>query len=284
MPETQITRKNTVFYPGHAPESGMNLLYTGEVVYLPNGNIDRHTHGHYELSLFTEGIVDATVGDASYALRPGDLLLTKPGDLHSVTSRGTDWGKLYIGVDRISPDELGNTFRYSDKRLFPRSDALEWIFRRLLAEVEEHHFCMPTAVNGLLELLLVAVAREIHPQRISNEISVPKPVALARMYIESHLYHDLDLSVVAEYSCLSKSRLSHIFVHETGLTLKNYLKYVIMHRALRLLEDDRKSISEIAQEFRYPSVQYFSTVFRKFWCYTPSDYRNWVRKHIPYQP
>ncbi|HEY3298216.1 MAG TPA: AraC family transcriptional regulator [Armatimonadota bacterium] len=283
MPEPTITIENIIYYTSQASEAGIHLIYAGHVVYLPHGSIERHTHGHYEICLFTQGTVEVTVGDQIYTLSAGDLLLTKPGDLHSINSMGNAWGKLYIGVDKILADDLENIFRYCDQRVFRESQSLGWIFRELIAEIKDHKFGMSATIESLLTVLLVDIARLIHPERRSDEKSTPEPVGLARIYIDTHPFHDLDLSAVAEYSSLSRSRLSCVFARETGMTLRNYLKHVIMHRALRLLEDDRKSISEIADEFRYPSVQYFSTVFRRFWGYTPRDYRTSVRKQVPYR-
>lgn len=283
MLELPPTTENTIYYTGHTSESSIHLLYAGHVVYLPNGNIDRHTHGHYELCLFTEGTVEVTVGDKLYTIAPGSLFLTKPGELHSINSLGEKWGKYYVGLDRIVPDDLDIIFRCCHESLFPHGQSFKWIFRRLIEEVKDRKYGMSIAVESLLTLLMVSIARNVQPERRSEKRPMPEPVALARIYIELHPYHDLSLSAVAEYSFLSKSRLSCVFTRETGMSLRHYLTHVIMHRALRLLEDDQKNISEIAREFRYPSVQYFSTVFRRFWGYTPRDYRSSVRKGVPYR-
>jgi AraC family transcriptional regulator of arabinose operon len=277
-----VTIKNEIYQAGYTPKSGIHLVYAGYVVYKPNGSVLRHTHGHYEICLFTQGIAEVTVGDQVHTVWPGDLLITKPGDLHSIDSLGCQWGKLYIGVGTL-PDEMDNVFRRCNGNVFPDAQPLEELFRCIIAEKKDRKFGMAVAVEGILMQLMVAAARIIKPKGKSAEKPLPKPVALARLCIEGNPYHDLSLTHVAKFSCLSKSRLSCVFAKETGMSMGEYLRYVIMQTALRLLEDDRRSISSIAEELRYPSQQYFSTVFHKFWGYTPSEYRRALSKEIPYR-
>lgn len=273
---------NQVYFFRWNNESGMHLLYAGYVVYRPEGCIQRHTHGHYEIGLVTEGSIKMTVGNQVCSIHPGDLLITKPGDFHSVRSLGDQWGMLYIGVGRIVPDEIDGVFRHCSRNVFTNAESLEEPFRRIVAETKERRFGMAVAIEGQLMQLMVAIARIIEPGKDSRERPMPRPVAQARVFLDSNPYHDVSLADVASYSCLSRSRLSCLFSREMGMSLRDYLRYVIMQRSLRLLEDDRKSISDIAGELRYPSVQYFSTVFHKFWGYTPTEYRAALRNHIPH--
>jgi AraC-like DNA-binding protein/quercetin dioxygenase-like cupin family protein len=282
-PVYEFIAENVVYYTRHGTKPGTHLLYAGYVVYKPGGHIEHHTHGHYEICLFTEGIAEVRVGDQVYTVSPGDLLITKPGDLHSIDGLGVQWGKLYIGVDEIVPDELHTVFRDCDTKVFPDGLPLRDKFRGMISELRDRRFAMPASLEAMLTLLLIQIARIVVPGKRSDEKPGVDAVVKARIYLEESPYNDLTLAEVAAFTCTSKWHLSHLFPQQTGMTLRNYLKYVIMHRALRLLEDEQLTISDIAKELRYPSVQYFSTAFHKFWGYTPTHYRRTVRKRIPYR-
>ena len=59
----------------------------------------------------------------------------------------------------------------------------------------------------------------------------------------------------------------------TGLSIVDFIKKVRMEHALSLLDDPSLSITDIADKCGFSSVGYFSTVFKKHFGKTPSEYR-----------
>ncbi len=60
----------------------------------------------------------------------------------------------------------------------------------------------------------------------------------------------------------------------TGLSVADFIRNYKMQLATTLLNDKSISIGEISFKCGYSSIGYFSTVFRKHFGYTPTEYRN----------
>jgi two-component system response regulator YesN len=72
---------------------------------------------------------------------------------------------------------------------------------------------------------------------------------------------------------LSVSRLAHRFKEETGATLIEYLTWVRIGHAQRLLVETDKSCQKIADEVGYNNQSYFSRAFRRVVGITPRQFR-----------
>ena len=57
----------------------------------------------------------------------------------------------------------------------------------------------------------------------------------------------------------------------TGKSASNYLKYVRLSRARKLIEEDKGNISEIAYSVGFSSPAYFTRCFKEEYGFPPSD-------------
>ncbi|MCK9861695.1 response regulator [Paenibacillus sp. ATY16] len=93
-------------------------------------------------------------------------------------------------------------------------------------------------------------------------------------YIEDH-YLDSDLSIkqVAENIHLNPSYLSTLFKKETGETFTGYVNKLKLQKAQVLLRNTDMKISEICQTVGFEDSTYFSSVFKKHFRISPSEFR-----------
>lgn len=93
-------------------------------------------------------------------------------------------------------------------------------------------------------------------------------------YIEEH-YLDSDLSIkqVAENIHLNPSYLSTLFKKETGETFTGYVTKLKLQKARVLLRNTDMKISEICQTVGFDDSTYFSSVFKKHFQISPSEFR-----------
>jgi AraC-like DNA-binding protein/copper chaperone CopZ len=70
------------------------------------------------------------------------------------------------------------------------------------------------------------------------------------------------------------SKISRAFSYVTGITLEKYLILLKIEKTKELLLNDELSLSEIAYQMGYSSVQYLSTQFKKTTGYTVSQYKD----------
>ena len=60
----------------------------------------------------------------------------------------------------------------------------------------------------------------------------------------------------------------------TGENFNSYLRKIRLERALELIENSDKSISEIASDCGFSSPNYFKDVFRRTYGVSPREYRH----------
>ena len=84
---------------------------------------------------------------------------------------------------------------------------------------------------------------------------------------------DLSLSMLAEKVFVSTAYLSKLYKKETGETYVEYLTFVRMREAKRLLRTTNLKSAEIGLRVGYPNAQYFSVLFKKICGVSPIEYR-----------
>lgn len=105
-----------------------------------------------------------------------------------------------------------------------------------------------------------------------------KYVLQALEYIAAH-YGDQDISIttIASHLGVSEGHLSHVFKKETSYTIISYLTQYRIHVAMKLLQDCRYKVYEVAEMVGYRDVAYFGSTFKKLVGVSPSEYQDRCR-------
>jgi len=105
-----------------------------------------------------------------------------------------------------------------------------------------------------------------------------KYVLQALQYIAGH-YADEDISIttISQHLQVSEGHLSHVFKKETSYTIIGYLTQYRVHMAMKLLQDCRCKVYEVAEQVGYRDVAYFGSTFKKHVGMSPSEYQDRCR-------
>ena len=105
-----------------------------------------------------------------------------------------------------------------------------------------------------------------------------KYVLQALEYIAAH-YGDQDISItsIASHLGVSEGHLSHVFKKETSYTIISYLTQYRVHAAMKLLQDCRYKVYEVAEMVGYRDVAYFGSTFKRLVGMSPSEYQDRCR-------
>lgn len=106
----------------------------------------------------------------------------------------------------------------------------------------------------------------------------PKQINEVINYIHLHLQEKLTLSVIAEGFRVAPSKLSASFKQSTGMTITAYIQQVRIQQAMDYLHKTVIPISEIALATGFGDFAYFSKVFKKHTGYSPTEYREQIKK------
>jgi AraC-like DNA-binding protein len=143
----------------------------------------------------------------------------------------------------LSPAEAGGAMNFDDLRLASGSGGLE------------------LAVRARLAALLAAAARV---ERRSS------PVRAAVERIKESFDKPITLDFVADELALAPSRLSRLFIEETGKGFSDFLIEYRIERAKEMLAQPGATIKRVSAACGYPDPNYFSRLFKKVTGLTPS--------------
>lgn len=101
-----------------------------------------------------------------------------------------------------------------------------------------------------------------------------KVVEQVRAYLEAHYNNPvLSLNLVADMVNLSPGYLGKLFKSITDIPFNNYLNEIRLEKAKELLSTTDIPASEICEKIGILNVTYFSTLFKKTYGISPSQYR-----------
>ncbi len=107
-----------------------------------------------------------------------------------------------------------------------------------------------------------------------NPDSFSRYVQNALLFISHHYIEDINISTISRHLEISEGYLSRIFKKETGYTFSNYLIFYRIKLAMKLLENCRVKVYEVADQVGYSDSAYFSVQFKKIVGISPSEYQD----------
>jgi AraC-type DNA-binding domain-containing proteins len=240
----------------------------------------RHYFGNgldsYIIRLQVEGVCQALVDGNVRDIRPGDLLLFKPGDSYD----------LRIGLDRGSGLSLDyyvmsngpGMQEWWEKKKRPAlvkiaSDRrLKAVWHQIVLEKRRLDGGSPEILSSLVWSLLMLIDRAI--EEVPEDQSPLAYHALRmRQYIEEHASEAITLQQVAQHTGLSISRAVHLFKAHCGVSIIGYAQQLRLSRAINLLNHSGLSLEQIAAETGLGSYAYFHRLFRERYGMSPGAYR-----------
>ena len=91
----------------------------------------------------------------------------------------------------------------------------------------------------------------------------------------------LKMEEVAHYAFISTSYLTQLIRRETGRTFSELLTEIRMERAASLLSETDRKTYEISARCGFANTTYFSTVFKRVYGMTPTEYRKRTKGETP---
>lgn len=117
---------------------------------------------------------------------------------------------------------------------------------------------------------MLEIGKNIHYQKEIKGVDV---LEHSRDYIEKHYMEEITLESVAEKYYFNPSYFSTIFKNYFGKSFSNYLIELRMQKAREYLASSDYKVKEITSLVGYRDANYFVRAFKKFFGYTPEEFR-----------
>lgn len=268
--------------------SGLSFCYSGLFI---TRNGWKHKHmllPNYELMIGVKGSYSIYVDHELYTIKPGNILLIKPGEtvagegsteqdtsfywLHFEYNESSSLDEAGIAVYRQKPqNELKNIVILPRFSVINNLPHVEILLRQICVLREEVCYTVLPAdlltANLLINLSGSTVLRNINTGE-------PRLINLIKEWVQIRINQNISLSDAAAEFNLSREHIARTFKKNTSTTLTSYITDKKIEYAKSLISTGEYSIKEVSEMAGYSDEKYFSHVFSRNQGIPPKVYRN----------
>jgi len=241
----------------------------------------KHWHRSLEICCFMNSHVTVWNNGRTIEYPPDSLILFNYGDVHELIPRNLD---NPLGVSLIFPYEFlidysikPEEIRFLDSAGEEKDAELKHhmhtIVNLSLSEQDDPFYYL--RVNSEIFQLLHLLMTNYRSDNAENQESLRHLDRCKQIlaYIDNNFSSPITLESLANELGLSVGYLARYFNKHLGTTFKQHLTSVrLQHALIEVLRDD-KTMLEIAIECGFPDYRSFVSAFRKWYRYTPYQYR-----------
>lgn len=251
----------------------LDCLLAGMTYPNPEYRIVRHPSTEYVFEYVISGVGHIEYGGEVIDVRAGMFYYIKKGaDVEYYADAADPYEKIWINLDGILVDRLTDLFMLGEVC------TQEVNVMRLFLEIHDHLEHMTSAncsetykqISCLLYEMLAEVRQSEFFPDTQDKNSLDERI---RAYIDSNIYSDLSLDIMAEHFGITKMHIIRVFKRKFGITPMQYLIDKKISIAKSLLCGTVMPIKEIASLLRYSNTQHFSSSFKNATGVTPNKYR-----------
>ena len=245
-------------------------------------------HDSYEIFLLTKGERYLFFNNSCHILKPGDLYILRPFDMHYTQSMSSEfYGRHVLNFSESNLEKLltiKECKQLTDKLPSDVFHLNEKQYQRVLfffQGISEHHSASTflsdkLECSYLLELLsfITRLKSDDTQQPENQQTTDTKPEILEAIeYINRHYKENLNLEYVADHVHLSKYYFCRQFSKTTGATFLEYLNNIRLAKVHQLLINTNLPIAEIAEQTGFSSATQLSRTFANAYKVSPSKFR-----------
>lgn len=262
-----------------------------------NFNILPHWHYYIELLFFLEGNARVFVGGEYSNVTAGDFVLMNSREVHSIYSEeGTKTRYIVIKFDY---EVLYTTSRtvFEAKYILPfilskvkhqkvftsqelKDNGIKEIIEEIYKEFLDKRYGFELAVKNGIGRLFLWVIRDWEKKGIKLEgQSIPRDIDIQKLqevfvYIDKHYAEELSVEEMARMCSMSYSYFSRFFKKVTGRNFTDYLNYIRVIEAEKLLLTTSMNITEVALSTGFTNSSYFIKQFRHYKGIAPKQFQS----------
>ncbi len=259
-------------------------------------HIPNNYHYHDYIELLYAFDTDAVVwsGGEKNSFRTGDLVIINSGESHSFTyNRDSYYFCIKFLPQILYADETSLfEFRFvipfllenSRQKIFRTNELCGTDVKGLVSEIMEEWDSMDSAFELIIRANILKIFAGIF--RHWHQINIlPKTANMTNTLKTALQYVDENFSTVTEaevakHCNVSYNHFSYLFKNAIGKSFVEYVTFLRLREAEKLLLSTDKSITEIANMSGFSTSSYFISNFRKHKGLTPRQFREKTRNTL----
>lgn len=243
-----------------------------------------HYHDELEFIVVNSGMITTTVDEIDYVAHPGEIVFINSGVPHSTTSQeGCTTGLIQFRENDFFNTDITKIIKYSvkfnnlsdSKIRIIKNEELFSALNRILDEYEQKAPAYEIFIRSEIYKILACLYRMkilVDTEKFFETKEIQK-ILPALEYVNRNYSEEISLEAVSAMLGFDPSYFCRIFKIATGATFTEYLNFVRICKAEKMLSRTGSSILEISETVGFSSVSYFNRVFKKYRSCSPRHYR-----------
>lgn len=273
------------FFDSPSRQGHLYLCQLGDLYCGNNYHIQRHVQSVYEITFICSGKGTFFIDGRGFEVKRGDIILNKPGQVHEGLADSIDpFRYFYIGFLFCDEGDDEDCIYRRIKDIFDTASYpvtqdmynIESAFLRMYREiVEPDEYSNPLIKNYMSEIVLLTSKHYKDSIKTAGEYEIRQELIDEIInYIDLNSDRLIKISDISSHLGYSSSYISHVFSRKMGMSIKDYCENLRLEKALKLLKESNKTISEIAEKLSYSSVHSFSKAVKAKFGASPSYFKN----------
>ncbi len=246
-----------------------------------------HYHDYIELLYAIDADAYVWINGKKFNFRSGDLIIINSKEPHTDSFlRESFFICIKFSPQILYADENSLfEFKYvqpflsdnSHHKIFTKEDFPDCDIHKLIIEIMEEWKNKGPAYELIIRSNILKIFAGIFRHFSDNnalmgEAKITPVLKKAIKYIDEN-FASVSEADVARYCNLSYNHFSFMFKNTMGKSFKDYISFLRLQEAEKLLLSTNKSITEIAAETGFSTSSYFTATFKKHKGVTPKAFR-----------
>ena len=236
---------------------------------------DIHTHDEFEIYVNLTGDISFLVESSIYPVKPGDVIISRPGEHHHCIYKSDAPHKLYwILFDCRKNNDIFD-FDFDGNYISPQGD-----FREELLELcHLLHDCQITDEEKIYSFFrILAILKKSRMPHSDSQSVLPVELSRILKYIDCHIHEDITITSLSKQFYISQSTLERKFRESLDITPSEYIRRKKLVSAADLLRNG-KSVLNAGIDVGYNDTSYFIEIFKRYYGITPHQYKKKLADH-----
>lgn len=238
-----------------------------------------HTHNFYELVYQIKGESENLVNNCPYTLKPGDVLLMKPGDIHQIVFKGKTLTRdIYIQEEVFL--NIAKQFNYDFVTRLNTLGPITFSLHQTTITALEDFFpifnLFPERTSTLDDIhnsIVTFILSHYISETLSSHKVIPSWIKDIIRNLSTEEFMGMSIDEIVKTTNYSYGYVAREFKKYANMTLTEYFMQIKMEHASALLLDTFDSVETIAYKTGFQSSTGFIKAFSKIYKTTPHKYR-----------
>lgn len=243
-----------------------------------------HWHDYIEIIFVLSGSIKLIISSKEFELKERDMIFVNAGETHRIVS---DNSKNMILVTRIDLKNYDTTYKNIRNYYFKNNNETNKkqnnnLIKLLISLYLETRSGIGPKSDAIVNNIIKVLINDFDFINQDTKYGKNDKMMINRLhriigYIKENYMVNISLKEISDNEDLSLYYLSHLIKDKFGMNFREYLNFLRLDNAVKLLLSTDKRLIDISFECGFSDQRYFYKQFNKIYDMSPSEFRDVYR-------